>query len=180
MVDMSAVVTKANELDNDIAKIRQELKRVQCVKHRLKQIPNKPSFQTELTKVLQEEELLKSVRDYVQGPRKNVNTLTQEMVDIMSMDETMRALKAIQSKKTHTKWLSTEPGDNDEYREACRIENMLKAHRDKIMPKNYGLIHAKEIRAYLEVLKYCDDMDKLDCIYAIEEFIERTCNNCTA
>ena len=171
-IDMTAVTTKAAELDFDIDLVQKELKRIASVKCRLKKMPGRPSFHDEMTRVLQEEQLLKNVREYINGPRKNVSTLTQEEVDIMTIDDVMKALKAIQSKKTHTKWLTDEPGNNDQYREACRIENMLKARRDALQPKNCNVIHKIDLQKMLDTLKGCSDLTAEECISRIEEFME--------
>ena len=171
-IDMTAVTTKAAELDFDIDLVQKELKRIASVKCRLKKMPGRPSFHDEMTRVLQEEQLLKNVREYINGPRKNVSTLTQEEVDIMTIDDVMKALKAIQSKKTHTKWLTDEPGNNDQYREACRIENMLKARRDALQPKNCNVIHKIDLQKMLDTLKGCSDLTAEECIRRIEEFME--------
>ena len=171
-INMSAVCAKAAELNNDIDLVQKELKRIASVKCRLKKMPGRPTFHEEMTRVLQEEHLLKNVRDYINGPRKNVNTLTQEEVDQMTIDDVMRALKAIQSKKTHTKWLTTEPGNNDQYREACRIESMLKARRDALQPKNCNVIHKIDLQRMLDTLKACSDLTAEECIARIEEFME--------
>lgn len=167
MLDTRAVATKAEELGHDLIKINRELKRVASVKCRLKKMPFKSTFEKEMTEVLLEEQLLKNVRDLVAGPRKNVNTITQEEVDQLNLPETMKAIKAIQSKKTHTKWLTCEPGNNDEYREACRIEDMLKKHRDELMPRKSD--SKSEVLAILDSLKVCNDMSAEDCIRYIEE-----------
>lgn len=171
MIDMTAIVTKANELDNDMTAVLKELKRVASIKCRLKKMPGRSDFQANMTAVLQEEELLKSVRSYIAGPRKNVNMLTQEEVDLMTLDEVMKAIRSIQSKKTHTKWLTTTPGDNDEYREACRIENMLKARREALAPKSNGYISKIELQGLLDYIKACGDITVNQCIARIEQYI---------
>ena len=171
MSNMTAIVAKASELNNDVLAIQRELKRVASIKCRLKKMPFRSDFEANMTAILQEEELLKNVRSYVAGPRKNVNTLTQEEVDLMTLDEVMKAIKSIQSKKYHTKWLTTEPGDNDEYREACRIEDMLKARRDALAPKSNGYISRIDLQTLLYTLKACSDLSVEDCIARIEQYI---------
>jgi hypothetical protein len=171
MSHMTAVVAKAEELNNDIIAVQRELKRVASIKCRLKKMPRRSDFEANMTAILQEEELLKCVRSYVAGPRKNVNTLTQEEVDLMTLDEAMKAIKSIQSKKYHTKWLTTTPGDNDEYREACRIEEMLKARRDALAPKSNGYISRIELQTLLDCIKACSDITVDQCIARIEQYI---------
>lgn len=172
MTDMRAVVETATSLDNSIENVNRELKRLASVKCRLKKMPGRSDFQANLTAVLQQEELMKNVKAYLTGPRKNVNTVTQEQVDRMTIDETLKAIKAIQSKKYHTKWLTDVPGDNDEYREACRIEEMLKKHRDELAPHATGHISRNELLAFLEAVRMCDDLDVDACLDRIEQFVK--------
>lgn len=172
MIDMTAITAKAAAFDYDVERINKELKRIASVKCRLKKFPNKRSFNEEMTAILQEEELLKCAKSYVSGPRKNVNTITQSEVDLLSLDETMKALRAIQSKKCHTKWLTTTPGDNDEYREACRIEQMLKDHRDALAPIKIGSVSKSDLKSLTASLRLCSDLSVEECLRRIEELTE--------
>ena len=172
MIDMRNIATVAEELNYDLEVINRELKRLASVKCRIKKMPGRSDFQEKLTEVLQEEEMMKCVKAYVVGPRKNVNYLTQDEVDSMTLDETMKALKAIQSKKTHTKWLTTEPGDNDEYREACRIEQMLKDHRDSMAPKKLGMLGKNDVMQMLDTVGMCNDLTAEECIEQLRRMIK--------
>lgn len=171
MIDMRAIAETAASLDNDLEKVNRELKRLASVKCRLKKMPNRSDFHESMTATLQQEELMKNVKSYLAGPRKNVNFLTQDMVDVMTIDETMRAIKAIQSKKCHTKWLTNDPGNNDEYREACRIEQMLKEHRDSLTPKKLGAVSKAEILSMIGHLRMCNDLSVKECLDHLVEYI---------
>lgn len=172
MIDMRKVVAAANDLDNSIENVNRELRKIATIKCRVKKSPGRSDFQENLTNILQKEELLKNVKSYLSGPRKTVFNLTQEEIDVMDIEEVIRAIKSIQSKKTHTKWQTTNPGDNDEYREACRVENMLKARRAQLEPKVTGVMSRVKLLAYLEVLRICDDLTVDECIEKIEWFVK--------
>jgi hypothetical protein len=172
MPDMRAVAETATKFAHDVESVNRELKRIASVKCRIKKMPGRSDFQEKLTAALQYEELLKNVKAYIVGPRKNVNTITQEEVDLLTLDETMKALKAIQCKKTHTKWLTTEPGENDEYREACRIEQMLKDHRDAIAPKRVGKLSKADAMAIIDTVTLGNDMTVDECLEHIKKLIE--------
>lgn len=172
MIDMTAITTKAEELEFDLTKVNRELKRLASVKHRLKKTPIRSDFNEVMTKTLQEEELLKCVKTYINGPRRIVSNLTQSDIDSLTLDETMKALKAIQSKKSHTKWLTTEPGNNDDYREACLIEARLKAHRDAMSPRKLGMVSKSDALEMLESLRIVSDLTAEECIDRIMKFIE--------
>lgn len=165
-IDMLAVKAKAESLSYDIVKVKRELKRIASAKCRLKQNPRKATFNDEMTKTLQEEYLLKAVKDLINGPRKNVNTLTQDEVDKMNPEEVIKAIRAIQSKKYHTRWLNDEEGNNDDYREACRIEEMLKRRRESLSHSSNATKYS--VQKLLDVLKTCDDLSTEDCIKRIE------------
>lgn len=169
-LDMQAVKAKAESLSYDIVKIKREQKRIASIKCRLKKSPRRSTFNEEMTKILQEEYLLTAVKDLVNGPRKNVNTLTQDEVDKMNAEEVIKAIKAIQSKKYHTRWLNDEDGNNDDYREACRIEDMLKRRRASLTSNSAS---PYELQKLLDTLKTCDDITAEDCIKRIEAAINK-------
>lgn len=134
---MNKVEMKAVELNNDMNEVKRELKRIASIKSRLKKQRGKSSYEEEMNKALQYEELLKEVRTLLSGnTQKSVPQYTLEDVQELSYDETIRAIKSIQSKKSLTKWLTSVEGDNDEYRNACRVEEMLRAHKEILLPDN--------------------------------------------
>ena len=180
-VDMTAVIAKSAELDNDLVKVNKELKRIASVKCRLKKAPGRLTYQTEMTACLQEEQLLKNVKSYLDAPRKTVNDLTGDDIAVMNYDEVCRALRSIQSKKTHTKWAEDckkdenglyIPGSGDAFKEACRIEEMLKARRDVLKPVGTLRVSVASLRTLLEELRLCSDIDVETCLNRIEAFLE--------
>lgn len=160
---MNKVELKAQELNNDMNEVKRELKRVASIKSRLKRQCGKSTYESEMKEVLQLEELLKEVRSHLMGSTtKSVPQYTLEDVQDLSYDETVRAIKSIQSKKSLTKWLTTVEGDNDEYRNACRVEEMLKAHKELLQPSTGGVVSKSVIQSIV------DDSDEL----SKEELIE--------
>ena len=153
MTNLKTIEKVANEFGNDLEKVQKELKRIQSVKCRLKKQKGKSSYQEEMTKVLQEEQILKEVRALLEPKDKTVTTFEQADVDRLDYDETIKAIRSIQSKKTLTKWLTTTEGDNDEYRNACRIEEMLKKHRDNIRPIDETTIRKTDLVTIIETIE---------------------------
>lgn len=175
------ILTKCNELNHDIVKVNKELKRIASVKCRLKKMPGRATYELEMTKILQEEELLKNVRDFIVGPRKNINNVTAEEIANMDYEEVCKAIRAIQSKKTHTKWAEDckkdenglfIPGSGEQYLEACRIEEMLAARRDELKPSDNKRLRKSDLRTLIDTVKLASDLTVEDCIARIEAFLE--------
>lgn len=181
MTNMTAIVTKSEELNNDLSLVQKEIKRIASVKCRLKKMPGRKTYNEEMTKILQEEQLLKSVRDYLAGPKKNINNVTPEDVENMDYDEVCKAIRSIQSKKTHTKWAEDcekdekgiyIPGSGPSYKEACRIEAMLIERRKELKPIDAEHIRKSDLLALLENIELASDMDVETCIQRIKDFIK--------
>lgn len=181
-VDMTAVVAKSAELDNDLVKVKKELKRIASVKCRLKKAPGRVSYQSDMTACLQEEQLLKNVKAYLDVPRKTVNDLTAEDISIMDYDEVCKAIRNIQSKKTHTKWAEDclkgpdglyIPGSGESYKEACRIEQLLVTRRDELRPVGTTKVSIASLMTLIEELRFCTDgLDAVAVLDRIEAFLE--------
>lgn len=147
------VEMKAVELGSDIEAVKKELKRVASVKCRLIKQKGLPDYEQKLEAVLKEEQLLKEVRSYITGSKKTVTTFEQEDVDQLTYDETVKALKSIQSKKSLTRWLTENEGDNDEFRSACRIEEMLKQHLATVKPIEDNTIRKSDLQNVIDTIE---------------------------
>jgi hypothetical protein len=77
----------------------------------------------------------------------------QADVDQLDYDETIKAIRSIQSKKTLTKWLTTIEGDNDEYRKACAIEKMLIERREKIKPVDNEYVRKTDVQTIIDTIE---------------------------
>ena len=143
----------ANKFDNDVEKVARELKRVQSIKCRLKKQKGKSSYEKEMTEVIKYEQVLKEARQLLEPKEKPVTQYTQEDVDKLDYDETIKAIRSIQSKKTLTKWLTDVEGDNDEYRKACEIEKMLIERRNKIKPVDNEYVRKTDVQTIIDTLE---------------------------
>lgn len=179
-IDMTQVVSKATELNYSMVELNKAFKRIASAKTRLKQSAGRPDFNEKMTVVLQEEQLLKHVRAYIASPRKTVNDLEAEDIAAMDFDEVCRAIKSIQSKKTHTKWADDcqkdsngmfVPGTGAMYKEACRIEQMLLERKFELKP-NAGGFSKATLREFIANLRVCSDLDVATCLDRIEAFME--------
>ena len=150
---MNTVEMKAQELNNDMNEVKRELKRVASVKSRLKRQQGKSTYEKEMSEVLQYEELLKEVRSHLNNgsSSKSVPQYTEEDIQVLSYDETVRAIKSIQSKKSLSKWLTPIEGDNDEYRNACRVEELLRAHKETLQPSGVNSVSKNDIQSIVDM-----------------------------
>lgn len=153
MTNLKMVEEKALELGNDVLKVQSELKRIQSVKCRLKKQKGKSTYQAEMEAVLAEEQLLKEVRQLLNPKEKSVTMFEQDDVENLDYDETVKAIKSIQSKKTLTRWLTPEEGNNDEFRNACRIEKMLLEHKAQIKPIDETTIRKTDLETIIETIE---------------------------
>ena len=165
------VEMKAIELGQDMEVVKKELKRVASVKCRLLKQKGLPNYEEKMREVLEEEQLLKEVRTYLVGTRKTVTTYNQEDVDQLTYDETVKALKSIQSKKSLTRWLTTTDGDNDEFRNAVRIENMLKEHMKSVKPIEDNTIRKSELQNVIDTIETTGEISTEKILEMLKELV---------
>lgn len=160
MTNLKEIEKIANELGNDIEKVKKELKRVQSIKCRLAKQKFKSTYEIEMTKVLKEEQILKEVRNLLEPKDKTVTTFERDDIELLDYDQTIKAIKSIQSKKTLSKWLTEIEGDNDEYRNAVRIEQMLLEHKSKIRPIEETVIRKTDLVTIIETIESNQDLSQ--------------------
>ncbi len=180
-IDMTQVIAKAAELNNSIVELNKALKRIASAKTRLNHSPGLPDYNAKMAAILQEEQLLKNVRSYMTEPRKTVNDLTAEDIANLNYDEVCRAIKAIQTKKTHTKYAEDckrdedgmfIPGSGAMFLEACRIEDMLKDRREELAPTGSAKFSKALLLEFIATLRICSDLDVTTCLDRIEAFVK--------
>lgn len=166
---MNKVEMKAAELNNDMNEVRREFKRIASIKSRLKKQRGKASYEEEMNNVMMYEDLLKEVRSLLSGDVcKSVPQYDLEDVQQLSYDETVKALKSIQSKKSLTKWLTDVEGDNDEYRNACRVEEMLKVRKESLRGSTVGVVSKFDIQC---IVDRSDELSKDEVIEMLRSLL---------
>ena len=150
--NLKKVEEKAKELGT-VEAISKELKRVQSTKCRLKKQKGKGSYEQEMSEVLREEQLLKEARQLLDPKEKPTTQYTQEDVDSLDYDETIKAIRSIQSKKTLSRWLTTVEGDNEEFKNAEKIEKMLIERREQIKPVDENNVRKTEVQAIIDTIE---------------------------
>lgn len=152
--DLKKVEALAGKFNNDVAEVAKELKLVQSKKCRLKKQRRTASWTKEMNDLLAYEEALKEVRQLLNPKEKPVTRYEQADVNKLDFDETIKALKSIQSKKCLSRWLTDTEGDNDEYRSACAIEAMLLEHKKTLQPVDNDLyIRKTDLQTVIDTIE---------------------------
>lgn len=150
---MKEIEKVAEKFENNVDLVAKELKRVQSLKCRLKKQKGKKTYEEEMTEVVKYEQVLKEARQLLDPKEKPVTMYTQEDVDQLDYDETIKAIRSIQSKKVLTKWLTDVEGDNDEYRKACKIEKMLIERRKAIKPVDNEYVRKTDVQTIIDTIE---------------------------
>jgi hypothetical protein len=158
-----AAAEKISTLD----KITLEIKRVQSLKCRLAKQKFKVTYDAEMREVLAQEQLLKEVRVHILPKKATVTTISQAEIDVLNHDQTIKAIKSIQSKKCNTQFLTPDKATNVEYQDACRIEQMLLAHKATVKPIAETVVTKSSINDLIALLE--SSQDDLDKAYIIEQ-----------
>lgn len=153
MTNMKEIEKVAKKFENNVELITKELKRVQSIKCRLKKQKGKKTYEDEITEVVKYEQVLKEARQLLDPKEKPVTMYEQDDVDQLDYDETIKAIRSIQSKKTWTKWLTDVEGDNDEYKNACKIEAMLIARRESIKPVDNEYVRKTDVQTIIDTIE---------------------------
>ena len=160
MQNMKEIEKLSQSLDNNVENVARELKRLQSIKCRLKKQKFKSTYEKEMTEVLKSEQMLKEVRQLLEPKDKPVTMYEQSDVDLLDYDETIKAIRSIQSKKTLSKWLTPTENDNDEYRNAVRIETMLIERRESIKPVDENNVRKSEIVTIIDTIESNENLSQ--------------------
>lgn len=170
-IKMNEIEKVANKFNNDAIEIAKELKRVQSIKCRLKKQKGKKTYEEEMKEVLSYEQVLKEARQLIDPKEKPVTHYEQEDIDKLDYDETIKALRSIQSKKALTKWLTDVEGDNDEYRNACKIEEMLKNHRNEIAPVDNDHVRKTDLQTIIDTIESSGKLSQYKIVEMLKNLI---------
>lgn len=152
-MELNMIIAKAAELGNSVEAVDKEIKRNASVRCRLSKMPGRSDYAVKMAEAEAENELLKAVRAHLKGSVKTVSTLTAEDIAKMDYVSVCSAIRSIQSKKTHTRWaedcLRDEeglyiPGTGEQYKEACRIEALLKDRRNELAPMKKAALYLSD------------------------------------
>jgi len=152
----------------DVEEVKKAIRSLQSQKSRLKKQKSRSDYDERMTEILQQEQILKEVRDYFEPKKIPVTKMTQKDIELLNYDETLKAIKSIQSKKCLTQHI-TNIEDNIEYQKACEIERMLLEHKKNIKPIEETVIRKSDINNLIEHLKQLDTKVKTSYIIKLLE-----------
>lgn len=159
---MTLVKKTAEEFQGSVELVNKKIKSIQSMKSRLKKQKSKPTYNDEMATILKEEQLLKEVRNYLEPKEMTVTTMSKDDIKLLNYEETVRALKSIQSKKSLTRYNE----DQTEFNMACQIETWLKEHRELVKDVHDTVVRKSDINDIIEHLE--NQEQQLDKDYVIE------------
>jgi seryl-tRNA synthetase len=130
-----------------LEEISKELRSVQSAKHRLNKQKLRKDYEQKIKEVTAKENALQVERRQLQPLKSTVTTITDEEISLLSFDETVKAIKSIQSKKCNTQY----DEDLTEHKSALAIEEKLIAHRASMKPGDRRSIAVSQLQELLEV-----------------------------
>lgn len=157
----------------DVEEVKRAIRSVQSQKSRLKKQKGRKDYDEKMTEILQQEQILKEVREYFEPKTIPVTQMTQKDIELLNWDETQKAIKSIQSKKCNTQHLTENLEDNIEYQKACQIERWLLEHKKNIKPIEDTVVRKSDINDLINHLKQQDARIKTSYVISLlEELIK--------
>lgn len=157
-VDLKVIEAVADELGRDLLTINKELKKLASQKCRLKKQKGHKNYDELMAELLKREQVVKEAKRLVDPKEKPVTAYDQDDIAILDYDQTVKAIKSIQSKKANTRWLTAEEGDNDEFRNACKIEAMLLKHKETVKPVEEAYVRRSQIDMIIDEIESTADI----------------------
>ncbi len=152
MTNLKNIEQIANDFGS-VEALNLELKRVASIKCRLKKQKFKPDYDSKMSEVLGYEQVLKEAKNLLNPKEKFVTDYDRSDIELLDYDETIKAIKSIQSKKTNTRYLTPVEGESEEYKNACRIEQMLLEHKNNIKPIEDTVIRKSDVQTIIDTIE---------------------------
>ena len=143
---MTEILAKKSELGSLDATMKR-LKALQSAKCRLKKKKSDADYDAKMREILAEEQVVKEVRQLFTNKKKSVPEYTQDDVNVLNYEDTIKAIKSIQSKKCLSQ------NDTSEYQKACKVEQMLLEHKKLVRPADETSVKKTELLTLLDELK---------------------------
>lgn len=168
---LKSIEKLANSYNNDLTSINKRLKTLASQKSRLKNQKGLPNYEEKMREILDEYQALTEAKNLLEPKSKTCMDWTQDDINIMTYDEVMKGKNSIASKKSHTRWLTTIEGDNDEFRKACQIENMLNERLKVVKPIEDTVVRKSDIIKIIDTIKASGDLSQERIVELLEGLI---------
>jgi len=149
----------------NVEEVKKAIRSLQSRKSRLKKQKKRKDYNELMTEVLQKEQLLKEVRNYFEPKKIFVTQMTKKDIELLDYDETLKAIKSIQSKKCNVQHATERINDNVEYQKACQIESWLLEHKQNIKPIEETVVRKSDINNLINHLQ--NQEEKIETKYVI-------------
>lgn len=166
-INLKDIEFEAKKYKN-VEEVKKALKSIQSQKCRLQKQKTKENYEQDFAKIVLKEQLLKEVRSYLEPKKITVTTMTKEDIKLLNYDETIKAIKSIQSKKCNEQYND----DQTEFLKAVEIEKMLLEHKATIKPVDEYSIKKSEINDLISNLQNLDS--KVSKEYILEQLSKLT------
>src|SRR5690554_3583911 len=137
----------------NVEEVRKAIRSVQTQKSRMRKQKSRKDYDEKMTEILQKEQILKEVRDYFEPKTIPVPEMTQKDIWLLNYDETLKAIKSIQSKKCNVQHATENINDNVEYQKACQIESWLLEHKENIKAIEETVVRKSDINDLIDHLQ---------------------------
>jgi Fe2+ transport system protein B len=169
MIYMLKNIEKVAKSYGSVEEVKKAIRSLQSRKSRLKKQKSRKDYEELMTEILQQEQLLKEVRDYFEPKTIPVPEMTWDDIQLLNYDETIKAIKSIQSKKCNVQHLTEKIEDNMEYKKACEIEEMLLEHKKKIKPIEETVVRKSDINDLINHLQNQEEKISTDYVISLLE-----------
>lgn len=151
----------------DLEEVEKALRSIQSKKCRFLKMKERKDYTTSLTKILQEEQLLKEVKNVFSTKKTTVTNFCQDDIKLLNYAETVKAIKSIQSKKCNCQYMS----DKTEFDKAVKIEQMLIDHKKEVAPISANCVEKSKIQDLMKMVENVNDVDKNLILQKLEELL---------
>lgn len=167
-------INKEYEKYQNIEEVRKAIRSVQSMKTRTRKMKTKSDYETRMNDLLKKEQVLKEVRTMFEPKRKFVTSYEKQDIEKLNYDETIKAIKSIQSKKSNTQFLTEDIETNKEYQNALRIESMLLEHKENVQPIEDYVVRISDIETIINELQSLENkLDKDFVVSKLQDLISK-------
>ena len=159
------------QLKKDYQTVEEAKKALRCVqskKCRFAKKKDREDYEEVMTSLLQKEQSLKELVKFYEPKKVFVTQFTQEDVDVLNYEETMKTIKSIQSRKCNTNYEDT----LDEYEKVCQIEQMLLKHKKEVKPVEQSVVRKSQVQNLISHLETQKKVSKKEMIEYLQRLID--------